>query len=219
MNDYGSKYEDMPGKEYFYTQTDKDGGIIESEIQENNTEIIGAFNDLTGNTWTPIGEMFYEATRYFAGKGSAYTNASYTSPMDYACQNNVVILLSDGSSTYDQNLPGTHFSPGKDSQAPVSDAGFDIEDYLSSADYTAEVGLNKGTKYAKGVACWAHTNDINDDFDGDQTIDFYTMYALGSEGGDTLLQEIAKYGGFERTQTSGPIRTVQERAAFRSVGQ
>lgn len=186
---------------------DNDGGSILSVIQDDNPDIIAKLNNMKAYAWTPMGETLYEVTRYFGGLPSAYNknaDGSYvtrTSPIQFYCQNNVVIVISDGESTYDQNLPGTPYTKNGAVSAVTSPAGFDfdIKTYASGGAYP-----HGGTDYAKGVAWWAHTVDINHDAALDNPNDdnyikalkFYSIFALGNASGQGLLKDIAKYGGF-----------------------
>ncbi len=211
FQDYGSDFELTTTEDdyYFYENGDADGAAMLSSVQEDNPSIISQFNALEAYSWTPIAEMLYEGSRYFGGTDSAYTSSlSYTSPISDWCQKNSILFLSDGGSTFDKNLPGTSFSPGAKGQSPVSATpySFNISNYLNTSDYQAELAFS-GTNYAKGVAYWAHTKDINLDMDDIQNIDFYTVFALGGVNGTTLLSDIAKYGGyFEKDETEGPSR-------------
>lgn len=227
-NNYGSKFElsSALSQQYYYGTTDLDGGSILSPIQDNNTNIITAFNNLTALSWTPIGELLYEATRYYGGRTTAYNpidatcpslntqatctaNTSclwdattgcrdlrnpYTSPIEATCQTNSILLISDGSSTYDENVPGSTFAG---QGAVVTDSlGFNVTQWLSAGDLSPNPSLPyNGTNFGKGVANWSHTSDINTNFNGAQVINYYTVFALGSSQGGQLLQDIATVGG------------------------
>ncbi|WP_179958412.1 pilus assembly protein [Chitinimonas arctica] len=99
-----------------------EAGIIVSNILQadqttggvsNKTILDNAIDSLRGRTATPLGEALLEVTRYFEGKTS-YTNkpipgggTTYTSPIQYRCQKNFTIVLTDGDSTNDDRLPGS----------------------------------------------------------------------------------------------------------------
>jgi len=118
---HGADYEDGDGR--------GDGGRIVSFITDNNTDLVNYFRDqdvysggykpLYPHMWTPLAETYYEAVRYFEAQDSAYNegvNYSRNDPIQHWCQKNFVILITDGESTKDENLPGTCFSGEK---APV----------------------------------------------------------------------------------------------------
>lgn len=209
MNPYGSNYElsATEKQDYYYQSADVDGGAVKSEVQRGNEEIAGRLNDLVAFSWTPIGEIFYEAARYFGARGSAYNSGvTYETPIENECQKSFVLLLSDGASTYDQNIPGTHFSG---QTAAVTDTDFNVAEYLSSAEHQTQLAY-KGTYYGKGVAYWAHTHDLNSTIGGTQNLDFYSVLALGSAQGAGLLQDIAKYGGFADLNHNGQPDSLED---------
>lgn len=88
---------------------------------DNNQAGLGYIGAMYSDTYTPLSETLTEAGIYFSGKtswfnGSAspytYTNActknnsncyTYTSPIQYRCQKNFVIIMTDGDPTRDQN--------------------------------------------------------------------------------------------------------------------
>jgi type IV pilus assembly protein PilY1 len=70
-------------------------GQMVSEVGTDTATIISAVNaiDAVGNT--PLGEQMDDAGRYF--KGQALRNGNtYTSPIQYSCQPNFIIVISDG---------------------------------------------------------------------------------------------------------------------------
>lgn len=60
-------------------------------------------------TYTPLGETYYEMTRYMRGltphyQGSGMT--TFSSPIEYRCQRNFALVLTDGLPTADFDRPG-----------------------------------------------------------------------------------------------------------------
>ncbi|MDY0040815.1 MAG: hypothetical protein RBS57_10945, partial [Desulforhabdus sp.] len=205
-NQYGSAFElnDEDRSNYGCADEDLDGGTVISPIALDNDEIIGAINNSTASNWTPLGETFYEMTRYFRGMSSAYlAGVSYTSPVDDYCQSNNVILISDSYPTRDKNVPGTAFGT-----STVTDASFNAENILSTLDIDNDFDGNlplDGTTYAIAAAYWAHTYNgkwAGGDPDNnltDKNLNFYTLFALGGNppaDDENLLRQIAEYGGF-----------------------
>ncbi len=74
-----------------------------AHINAMETAIAG----LSASTNTPLAEAFYEITRYFRGLSSYYhgSGTTYTSPVQYRCQLNFVIAITDGFPTYDTTFP------------------------------------------------------------------------------------------------------------------
>lgn len=84
-----------------------------TDINESNQgdydALITAIDNMRGRTATPLGEGLLEITRYFEGKSSLYETYSgnYISPIQYRCQKNFAIIITDGEATGEDNLPGS----------------------------------------------------------------------------------------------------------------
>lgn len=82
------------------------GGRLLGFVDENKNGKTALFNNLSGlknETWSPLAETLYEAGVYFQGGTSAITGTSYanSSPVQYYCQKNYVLIISDGNPTKD----------------------------------------------------------------------------------------------------------------------
>lgn len=95
-----------------------EAGILQSKIVDptgttggvsNQTLLNNAIDGIPARTATPLGESLLEVTRYFEGKSSLYSKitGNYESPIQYRCQKNFVIVLTDGDATNEDNLPGS----------------------------------------------------------------------------------------------------------------
>ncbi len=75
-----------------------------------------AINALTPHTYTPLSETLYEANQYYMGRGVDFGNPGsvassrdasntnlYNSPIDYGCQKNYIVYLTDGEPTFDSD--------------------------------------------------------------------------------------------------------------------
>ncbi|SFG89099.1 pilus assembly protein [Neptunomonas qingdaonensis] len=89
------------------------GGTVVSACQPNQN-LDTAIDALTPSTWTPLSEALYEVTRYFRGLDPFYSAGSFpkwdgthVSPIEYRCQKNFTIVLTDGLPTYDMEFPGS----------------------------------------------------------------------------------------------------------------
>lgn len=163
-------------------------------------DIITDINILDVNSWTPLAETFYTVTGYIqqiskkdSSVGPRYEDTSYVANIGKAtdpyyfddlngtisCTQQNVILITDGESTMDIDVPDKF----KTSAADV--AGNDAY-YDSQPD--------DASGYLENIAYWAHTNDMRSDLPGNQTVNLYTVFAFGS--GSQLLKDAAKWGGF-----------------------
>jgi type IV pilus assembly protein PilY1 len=87
--------------------------VAVGDIATNRTAMRNAVAALTPNASTPLAETLYEARQYFAGNAVTFGSSSvsssrvtgnqsmYDSPVDEACQQNFVVLLTDGEPTWD----------------------------------------------------------------------------------------------------------------------
>ncbi|WP_298393698.1 PilC/PilY family type IV pilus protein [uncultured Azonexus sp.] len=112
--------------------------VRDASIATERQALIDAVNVLRGRTATPLAEGLLEISQYYRGGPSLYglsygssnpgwnnSTSRYISPIQYRCQKNFAIVITDGDATDDQNLPGT----GR--------AGGDNNPAISSISYTA----------------------------------------------------------------------------------
>nr|WP_294864096.1 PilC/PilY family type IV pilus protein [uncultured Pseudogulbenkiania sp.] len=103
--------------------------------QDHLDRVKSAIDSLGADTNTPLAEAYYEMTRYYRGMSSAYYkpvnpasgsrgSGRYTSPVQYRCQANFVLMMTDGEPTEDNEFPlagdplYSSLSPGKDNPLP-----------------------------------------------------------------------------------------------------
>ena len=107
-----------------------EGGKILSPIDSisgSRNTLIAAVNALQAETYTPLAETLYEAGLYYKGARSLFNNDAggnriqYVSPIQFSCQKNYVVIITDGKSTKDHNAvlstvvgdyDGMHEDPG-----------------------------------------------------------------------------------------------------------
>lgn len=144
--------------------------VMRSPIREvaSDTErnaLVNAINAINGRTATPLGEGLLEIAQYFKGGPSLYglsygssnpgwnnTTKRYVSPVQYRCQKNFTIVITDGDATDDQNLPGSG-KKGGDDNATISSISYTARNesggavsksfsICKSASSTADDGFN-----------------------------------------------------------------------------
>jgi len=71
------------------------GGKIIAPMGSTVATITTAISNLTTTGWTPLGEVMRDAGKYYKGQGDYYGDYA-TSPIQYDCQPNFVLLVSDG---------------------------------------------------------------------------------------------------------------------------
>ncbi len=137
-----------------------------------------AVQDLTPSTWTPLSETLYEAGQYFAGRDVDYGNVgsvfsvagsrtgnnlssdTYNSPIEFSCQKNYIVLLTDGAPTQDtgahnriENLPGFAAATGSQHCDGGNGSGACLDDmaaYLFNHDMSPASGQQNVTTYTVG---------------------------------------------------------------------
>jgi len=183
-----------------------EGGSIVYNIQDlldnNRAAIKTAVSGLPASGYTPLGEVLYEAGRYFMGVESYFNysggvKVQYTTPMQYYCQRNYVILMTDGISTMDRNsILGSIGDTDNDLREPpgaTNDPGFSEE----------------GSDYLDDIVKYLYDTDLYG-FQGTQNIVTYTIgFELDSSDPDNaplakdLLQRAANHGHGKFFTTSG----------------
>ncbi len=85
-----------------------DGGVIQAACGSTNAALTTAIAGLTAATWTPLAEAYYEVTRYFRGMtGFSNTGITHASPVQFRCQKNFTVIVTDGLPTFDNRFPTT----------------------------------------------------------------------------------------------------------------
>ncbi len=204
FNTSGKRYENGSGR---------DGGYIKLKMGSPLADVIEKIEDEEPKTWTPLGESAYEAIRFYQNGSSAYNSVNYKlledyDPLDEYCQDNYLLILTDGASTKDKNLPGSAYSS---SYIPkVTDPDFNVQDYMddiaTNEGYASQdgTGSSDGTYYLEGVAYYMHTKDLRTDLVDDQTVTVYTVFAFDqSQAAKDILKMAAKYGGFKDNDGDG----------------
>lgn len=206
--------------------TNAEGGYVLEAINDiavNRGQIIGTlknFTDTSGNGGTPLSETLYEAANYLQGKGVTYGNEgrpgtsvdasrtapgsdTYKSPIQYQCQKNYVVYLTDGAPTVDSgandliaNMIGAKCAV--DPIEPYHDGGWVAGSGMCMDD----------------LARWLNTTDLSSTLPGTQSASTYIVgfgdSLTNQTPGDTpgYLNEIAKAGGTDHAFSAGDVPTL-----------
>ncbi|MCG6916233.1 MAG: hypothetical protein LJE89_01675 [Deltaproteobacteria bacterium] len=193
------------------------GGRIEKPVGTNKTEMKAAVNALPASGWTPLAETLAEAGLYFAGKKSWFNDVNgdakdftengiqYTSPMEYSCQKNYIILMTDGESTKDKSNPlwkkedKYKYIKGDWIGGDYDSDGTDCSDYEADGTCKGPNTLDSdGTDFLDDVAKYLYDNDLNATL-GDVGTDFekqnLTIFTIGFKTDFNLLVDTATNGG------------------------
>jgi type IV pilus assembly protein PilY1 len=164
-----------------YEQGGRIHTTVKSLTDSNRTQLINDINAIEADTWTPLAETLYEAGRYFKG-GSSYFNSgvSYTSPIEYACQANYVIVITDGEPTHDRDPVLANV---------IGDRDGDKREPIGAKNDPAYADL--GSDYLDDVADYLYDTDLRTDLSGIQNIRTYT---IGFTIDNDLLNRTATQG-------------------------
>jgi type IV pilus assembly protein PilY1 len=165
------------------------GGKLVKQIGATKAELVTAIEGLTASGWTPLAETLAEAGLYFAGKTSWFNSSTtYSSPIQYRCQKNYIILMTDGEPTHDDHsklVSGLYINGDK------------IGDYDKDGKDPGTFD-SRGTDYLDDVAKYLYVNDIRPDL-GTSGESFerqnITTYTIGFTTAQQLLQDTATNGG------------------------
>ncbi len=204
----------------FNPSNNAEGGIIQAECKNvdatHKTTLTNAISSLTAATWTPLAEAYYEITRYFRGMSSYYNSGTnYTSPIQYRCQKNFTIIVTDGFPTYDNNFPSndpddvsdtSRALPNWDNLAPAT-VTTDYPNFPQYSDGFKPSGTEKNEGYSlylDDIAKFAQdidmrkapATDLNSvSFDAsDFPKQNLNTYTIGFSAANQMLQDAAGYG-------------------------
>ena len=167
---------------------------------KDQSDDYGVIGGMVADGGTPLGETLAEAGLYFAGKNSWFGHGKYTSPIQYRCQQNYIIVITDGEPTYDVDIRMAYWpyinnkailSYGHDGEANINYAMYSYAEYIDDVAYVLKnidirpIGNSTSSedKMAKGEV---------GDFYEDQTV---TTYTIGFKTEQELLQNTATNGG------------------------
>ncbi|MBL8201314.1 MAG: hypothetical protein JNK40_10115 [Chromatiales bacterium] len=190
------------------------GGTVLANCGSTASAINTQIGTLTATTWTPLAETLYEVTRYFRGMSSQYnTGVSYTSPIQYRCQKNFVIVITDGFPTQDTSFPNNDPAdvantsaalPNWDNLAPATT----VSQYPNFPQYsdgfqTGAITDEGYSLYLDDIAKFAYDIDMRttgNDLTGTSfnAPDFpkqnLVTYTVGFAVANQMLADAAKYG-------------------------
>lgn len=213
------------GLAQYRDEGDPEGGFVVVPIDDSSSAQLSAIdvavNHLTPETWTPLGETLFQIYTYFMrrdsqrpagrvsgtfpayiyststyGEGGAPTASPPPQPVQYDCQKNFIIIITDGEPTKDDF--DTDGSPGVD--LGFSNFTSLIGDANPGAGDEPEVQgdvICSGCEtalYLDDIAKFMQETDFDPVLDGVQTIDVYTVGFTTTAFANALLQQTAAVG-------------------------
>ncbi|MEW6327316.1 MAG: PilC/PilY family type IV pilus protein [Thermodesulfobacteriota bacterium] len=158
------------------------GGTIVSAIDDltasYKTSLINSLNAVAPDTNTPLAGSLSEAWRYFRGDSKCYGGSgNYQSPIQYECQKNFVVIITDGEPWADRMSKSCAASMkgNWDGDSEVEEPTSGWYSYL----------------YLDDIAYYMYNNDARSSLDDTQNV--YT-YTIGFTIQSQLLQDTATNG-------------------------
>lgn len=216
------------GLAQFENEGDPEGGYIVVPIddydEDHGDDIEDFIDDLRADTWTPLSELTYLSYLYFQSRtepafgkdGNEFDAYHITldgdywepisdvppTPVQYACQKNFMVLITDGSPTKDD------FDYLNKSEFLSRIGDYNPDNLLPEAgneEWGSTCGFcNETTWYLDDIAKFMQENDFQRDFDDDQVIDTYTVGFTTGDVANQLLQKTAAVGNGLFFQSSSP---------------
>jgi type IV pilus assembly protein PilY1 len=195
-------------------------GYIGDAIGDHDSGLINDIDTIRAITWTPFAETYYNAIAYFVKDAidnpdldpAKFTPAGdaiqdplnfddFTgnkNPIEFYCQNNNILIISDGSSTTDLDL--TMQSKVNDFSHLFDDG--DASDPASCGNYSGSTYLDDLSYYAKNRNIFDPSDADPDDDEAAQRITTYVVYTGSDESTETgecapktLMENTAQNGG------------------------
>ena len=86
----------------------------------NKVALDAAIDGLNGRTSTPLAEGLLEISRYLGGKSSIYKTGTYTSPIQYRCQKNFALVITDGDASDEDDFTAEPYTARETDGTAVS---------------------------------------------------------------------------------------------------
>ncbi|MGY4490693.1 pilus assembly protein [Pseudomonas sp. TE3610] len=170
-----------------------------SQATTNYNNLLSSINGLAAVANTPLAETYYEITRYMRGMTPYYnsTPSTYTSPIQYRCQKNFGVVITDGLPTYDRTFPTN--DPLGGSKLPNWDGVNNDGDDLNGDSEGDTLYLDDIAKFAYDIdmraASTTSTDAASKSWDAaDFPKQNMFTYTVGFTASNQMLSDAASYG-------------------------
>lgn len=172
--------------------------VTQTTADKNFTNLKNSIAALTASANTPLAETYYEITRYMRGMKPNYNSSpsTYTSPIQYRCQKNFGVVITDGLPTYDRTFP---------TDDPLGGKSLPNWDGINNDGNNLNGDSEGDTLYLDDIAKFAYDIDMRNaltttDATGKSwdAVDFPKQnmftYAIGFTANNQMLIDTASYG-------------------------
>lgn len=188
--------------------------VTQAQAEQNYSDLLSSIDGLAPEANTPLAETYYEVSRYFRGlsRFQGGGEGNYTSPVQYRCQKNFGIVVSDGLPTHDRRFPtadpdrdnpavsGDNNIPDWDGLAPMEGVHSDGADPEgSSTGEGSTLYLDDIAKFAFDIDLRTSGNDLAGVSFNDSAFSKQNMrtYTVGFTLDNQMLRDAAGYGAGE----------------------
>ncbi len=190
----------------FNPNDNANGGIVSADAGTSVSTINSRIDQLASKTWTPLAEAYYEMTRYYRGISPYYSSSTFSKPVQYRCQKNFGVVVTDGLPTYDKRFPTNDPIGGAD--IPNWDGiGQGRPEGERYSDGPGGEEQNEGAYlYLDDIAKFAYDSDLITSGSDNSSVSFndpdflkqnLITYTVGFSVDNQMLQDAADYGGGE----------------------
>ncbi len=223
----------VPAEDYLDSTGAPNVYTLNGITQAHGDHLDDAIDSLTGESWTPLAETLFQVYTYFMSRVSADrpvgvdpserfpeyeylpshpANGDFSSagaptvpdsPVQYECQKNFVVVITDGEPTKDDFTP-----QGNQTDKKFNDFDKLIGDYIPGDEAETPGWCCNGSMYLDDVAKFMHDTDFRPDLPAhagqEQTMDVYTVGFTTSAFADDILQRAASQGGGQFYRSNDP---------------
>jgi type IV pilus assembly protein PilY1 len=212
------------------------GGRVIAPVQAlttaSKTSLNTAIDALSASGSTPLSETLYEAYLYYSGQTPVYglstasstpnltSGGKYISPIQYSCQRNFVVFLTDGLPTSDDDLTAVpYYTPTMAATGGSCDSASQSPYNLSNWGTSGNLGTTTGSgdpnsgRCLSAMAKYMFNADLNSSLSGQQNVQTYFI----GFGGDPSLTTAFSYLQNAATQGGGQAFTASDLTSLQQV--
>ena len=178
-----------------------------TQAQKNFEDFVDEVNNVTASTNTPLAEAYYEMTRYLRGISpdqglqTLSGTSNYDSPIEYRCQRNFSIVVTDGLPTFDRTFPT---DPKRNNPAVTGNNNLPNWDGVNNDGADLSGDGEGDTLYLDDIAKFAYDIDLRDTTATDLAGKSFNepgflkqnmqTYTVGFAVNNQMLEDAANYG-------------------------
>ncbi|MBW2496700.1 MAG: hypothetical protein JRF61_05450 [Deltaproteobacteria bacterium] len=173
------------------TKADSSTPLAETLFQSYTYFMSRTASDLPSGATSGTFPLYQYQTEPSGGGGTYTTNSGKipASPIDYSCQRNFVVVITDGFASRDD----FDVDPAA-TAAGFANFGNLIGDYNSDGETEVPGNAEESSLYLDDIAKFMHENDCRPDIAGDQFLDIYTIGYTTEGAANDLLEKTARVG-------------------------